>query len=103
MLRSDLVTDEIFNEADGPYCDLALWLRVAWRADVGFLTEPLSGYRVHTGSASSGFKTQEQKHGRTMLTLQHANAVRLAHGRFVARRRARPRLGGRVPASPGGQ
>lgn len=85
MLRSDLVADEVFDEADGPYCDLALWLRVAWRADVGFLAEPLSGYRVHTGSASSGFKTMESRRGRTVLTMHHADVIKQAHGRFVRR------------------
>jgi glycosyltransferase involved in cell wall biosynthesis len=85
MLRSTLVADELFDEADGPYCDNALWLRVALRSDVGFLTDPLSGYRVHVGSASSGFKTMEKVGGRTVLTLQHADALRQAHGRFVER------------------
>ena len=85
MLRSALVADEAFDEADGPYCDNALWLRVALRSDVGFLAEPLAGYRVHVGSASSGFKTMEKVRGRTVLTLQHADALRQAHGRFVER------------------
>lgn len=85
MLRSDLVADERFDADDGPYADLALWLRVAWRSEVGFLTEGLSGYRVHLGSASSGFRTMEKVRGRTVLTLQHADVIRLAHGRFVER------------------
>jgi hypothetical protein len=85
MLRSDLVADECFDVADGPYCDNALWLRIAQRSDVGFLAEPLSGYRVHVGSASSGFRTMEKVRGRTVLTLQHAEALRQAHGRFVER------------------
>jgi glycosyltransferase involved in cell wall biosynthesis len=85
MLRSDLATDECFDVADGPYCDNALWLRVAQRSDVGFLAEPLSGYRVHVGSASSSFRTMEKVRGRTVLTLQHAEALRQAHGRFVER------------------
>jgi glycosyltransferase involved in cell wall biosynthesis len=85
MLRSALVADEVFDEADGPYCDLALWLRVALRSDVGFLADPLSGYRIHVGSASSGFKTMEKVWGRTVLTVHHADALRQAHGRFVER------------------
>jgi glycosyltransferase involved in cell wall biosynthesis len=83
MLRSDLVVDESFEIDDGPYCDLALWLRVAQWADVGFLTAPLSGYRVHATSASSDFQTVQQIRGRVVLTQQHADALKLAFGRFV--------------------
>ena len=83
MLRSDLVVDEAFVADDGPYCDLALWLRVAQRGDVGFLTAPLSGYRVHASSASSGFQTVQQVGGRVVLTQHHADALKLAFGRFV--------------------
>jgi glycosyltransferase involved in cell wall biosynthesis len=85
MLRSSLVADEEFFEADGPYCDLALWLRVALRSDVGFLPDPLSGFLLHTGSASSGYRTIRRAGSRTKLTLQHADALSLAHGRFVRR------------------
>lgn len=84
MLRSDLVASESFVPDDGPYCDLALWLRVAQRADIGFLAAPLSGYRVHAGSASSGFQTVQQVHGRVINTLQHADALKLAFRRFIA-------------------
>jgi glycosyltransferase involved in cell wall biosynthesis len=83
MLRSDLVASESFVADDGPYCDLALWLRVAQQADVGFLTAPLSGYRVHASSASSGFQTVKQVRGRVVLTQHHADALKLAFGRFV--------------------
>ena len=83
MLRSDIVGSESFVADDGPYCDLALWLRLAQRADVGFLTAPLSGYRVHASSASSGFQTVKQVRGRVILTQHHADAVKLAFGRFV--------------------
>jgi glycosyltransferase involved in cell wall biosynthesis len=83
MLRSDLVVDESFVADDGPYCDLSLWLRVAQRADVGFLMAPLSGCRVHASSASSGFQTFEQVRGRLVNTLRHTDALKLAVGRFV--------------------
>lgn len=83
MLRSDLVADEAFVAEDGPYCDLALWLRVAARSDVGFLAAPLSAYRVHAGSASTGFHTHRKVFGRTVATMHHADALRLAHGRFI--------------------
>jgi hypothetical protein len=64
---------------------MALWLRVAWKSDVGFLPGPLAGYRVHTGSASSGFRTHKKFLGRTVATMHHADALKLAHGRFVER------------------
>ena len=83
MLRSDLVAEERFDADDGPYADLALWLRVANRSDVGFLPDPLSGLRVHAGSASSAFRTVRVRRGQHLLTGHHADAIKLAHGRFV--------------------
>ena len=83
MLRSDLVINESFVVEDGPYCDLALWLRLAQRADVGFLVAPLSGYRLHATQASFGFHIVEQVRGEVLQTLGHADAIKLAVGRFV--------------------
>jgi glycosyltransferase involved in cell wall biosynthesis len=85
MLRSEHVAGERFDPDDGPYADMALWLRVASRGDVGFLPEPLSGLRVHEASASSGFRTVRVSRGRHHLTPSHADALRQAHGRYVAR------------------
>jgi glycosyltransferase involved in cell wall biosynthesis len=85
MLRSEHVADERFDAADGPYADMALWLRVATRGDVAFLPDPLSGLRVHAASASSGFQTVRVRRGQHRLTSSHADALRQAHGRFVAR------------------
>lgn len=92
MLRSDLVAEEKFDAADGPYADIALWLRVAARSDVGFLMEPLSGYLVHASSASSGFSLVEVSKGRHTMTESHADAVLQAHGRFVQRADFDPEL-----------
>jgi glycosyltransferase involved in cell wall biosynthesis len=85
MLRSDLVADETFDGDDGPYADIALWLRVANKADVGFLAQPLSGYLVHSGSASSGFNLVNVRGSQNRMTEHHADAVLQAHGRFVQR------------------
>jgi glycosyltransferase involved in cell wall biosynthesis len=84
MLRSSLVEQEKFDADDGPYADMALWLRVASRGDVGFLPDALSGLRVHSSSASSAFRTVVVKGERHVLTTHHADALRRAHGRFVA-------------------
>jgi glycosyltransferase involved in cell wall biosynthesis len=92
LLRSSLVADERFDPADGPYADIALWLRVAARSDVGFLTAPLSGYLVHASSASSGFQLVEVSGGRHRMTRHHADAVLQAHGRFVQRAELDPGL-----------
>jgi glycosyltransferase involved in cell wall biosynthesis len=85
MLRGEHVAGERFDAGDGPYADMALWLRVAKRGDVGFIPEALSGLRVHQASASSGFRTVRVSRGRHRLTSSHADALRQAHGRFVAR------------------
>jgi hypothetical protein len=85
MLRSEHIAEERFDADDGPYADMALWLRVAGRGDVGFLPEPLSGLRVHQASASSAFQTVRVRRGRSHLTPAHADALRQAHGRYVAR------------------
>ena len=92
MLRSDLVADERFDGDDGPYADIALWLRVAARSDVGFLAKPLSGYLVHGSSASSGFAVVRVRRGEHRMTEQHANAILQAHGRFVQRADLGPAL-----------
>ena len=92
MLRSDLVAEEKFDADDGPYADIALWLRVASRSDVGFLMAPLSGYLVHASSASSGFDLVEVTNGRHTMTESHADAVLQAHGRFVQRGDFSPEL-----------
>ena len=85
MLRSSVVAGERFEVDDGPYCDLALWLRVASRSDVGFLAAPLSGYLVHQSSASSGYKIVRVRGSRHQMTSHHADAILQAHGRFVQR------------------
>ena len=85
MLRSAVVEGERFSAEDGPYCDLALWLRVASRSDVGFLAAPLSGYLVHQSSASSGFNIVRIRGQRHQMTSHHADAILQAHGRFVQR------------------
>lgn len=92
MLRSDQVAAERFDPDDGPYADLALWLRVATRADVGYLSSALSGYLVHGGSASSGFNVVRVRRGEHRMTEQHADAVLRAHGRFVQRADLAPDL-----------
>ncbi len=83
MLRSELVAQEKFDAADGPYADIALWLRVASRSDIGFLIAPLSGYLVHAASASSGFALVDVTNDRHTMTESHADATLQAHGRFV--------------------
>jgi glycosyltransferase involved in cell wall biosynthesis len=87
MMRSDQVSDEQFDPDDGPYADIALWLRIGARSDVGFLTAPLSGYLVHGSSASSAFSVVQVKEGggEHRMTEHHADAVLRAHGRFVQR------------------
>lgn len=92
MLRSELVAHEKFDADDGPYADIALWLRVASKSDVGFLMAGLSGYLVHSSSASSGFSVVEVTADRHTMTETHADAVLQAHGRFIQRADLDPAL-----------
>ncbi|MFI7586445.1 glycosyltransferase [Spongisporangium articulatum] len=90
MTRSSVVADERFDPDDGPYADIALWLRIANVSDVGFLAAPLSGYRVHAQSASSGFNLTNANQGggetsRLTMSIHHADVTLQAHGRFVQR------------------
>lgn len=84
MLRSDVVAGETFNADDGPYADIALWLRVASRSDVGFLAKALSGYRVHNGSqSSSSYSLMQVRGGKARMSLHAADVTYQAHSRFV--------------------
>ncbi len=83
MLRSAAVADEEFREADGPCADLALWMRIACHYDIGFLPEALAGARLHDGSASAGFGTVRVTGGERRTTASYADAIHLAHKRFV--------------------
>lgn len=85
MLRSSAVAEERFDGDDGPYADLALWARVATHADIGFIPDALSGFRVHGGSASSGFLTVRVRGQRHEITRHHADALLQAHRRFLDR------------------
>ena len=84
MTRSAVLAGERFDPDDGPYADLGLWLRLALKADVGFLVAPLSGLKVHDLSASAAFRTVHARR-RVTLTSHHADALLRAHGRFVQR------------------
>lgn len=93
MMRSSLVAGEKFDADDGPYADLGLWLRIAARSDVGFLSAPLSGYLVHGSSASSGFSlVRVRADGDHRMTRHHADALLEAHSRFVRRADLEPAL-----------
>lgn len=85
LMRSEAVVQERFDPEDGPYADNALWLRIATHWDVGFLPEPLSGYRVHAASASSGYDTLRMRGERAVTTQHHATVTRRAHERYVHR------------------
>lgn len=95
MMRSSAIQGEQFDGDDGPYADLALWLRIARRHDVGYLDEALSGFLVHAGSASSGYdvvKVRGARGEQHRMSTRHADAVRLSHGRFLERSDLEPDL-----------
>jgi hypothetical protein len=53
VMRRSAVADEEFREADGAPCDMALWLRIARRGSMGYLSEPLVRVRVHESATTA--------------------------------------------------
>lgn len=83
VMRRAAVLGERFEAEDGPYCDNGLWLRIARAHDVGYLAQPLSGFRVHAESQTVQYGNARIRHGRYLLTPAHAAAVRLPNERFL--------------------
>jgi glycosyltransferase involved in cell wall biosynthesis len=52
VIRRTMVVGEQFREADGPPCDMGLWLRVARRGSVGYIVDPLVSVRRHGASST---------------------------------------------------
>jgi glycosyltransferase involved in cell wall biosynthesis len=52
VIRRTMVVGEQFREADGPPCDMGLWLRVARRGSVGYIADPLVSVRRHGASST---------------------------------------------------
>lgn len=85
VLRRAAVAGERFDAADGPYCDNALWLRVARHHDVGYLAAALAAYRVHGPSQTAEYQLRQMHRGYATLTPYHAVATTLANERFLER------------------
>lgn len=85
VLRRTAVEGERFDAADGPYCDNALWLRVARHHDVGYLAAALAAYRVHGPSQTAQYQLRQMHRGYATLTPYHAVATTLANERFLER------------------
>jgi glycosyltransferase involved in cell wall biosynthesis len=52
LYRRTAIDGDRFEEADQQYCDFGLFLRVALRANVAFIAEPLLALRFHEGSVT---------------------------------------------------
>lgn len=52
LMRRTVLAGESFDPADDVLCDTGMWLRLARRGDVAFLTEPLTALRVNPESSS---------------------------------------------------
>lgn len=84
VMRRAAVLGERFEVEDGAYCDNGLWLRIARAHDVGYLTQPLSAFRVHADSQTVQYGNARVRRGRYLLTPAHAAAVRLPNERFLS-------------------
>ena len=64
VVRRSALADEHFEEADGPACDVGLWLRLALRGDVVHRDEPLVSIRHHAASMSVALGGADHRDGR---------------------------------------
>jgi glycosyltransferase involved in cell wall biosynthesis len=83
VIRRSLVEGEQYEEADGPDSDLALWLRVARRADIAFLSEPLVGYRYHPDSETARQGLSASESPVPQMTIEAVAAVQQIKKRFL--------------------
>lgn len=55
MYRTEAIVDAYgLREQDGPFGDMQLWMRIALGWDLGYVARPLTGFRAHAQSLSSG-------------------------------------------------
>lgn len=83
MYRRTALDGMAFEEKDGPCCDNGLWLRIALGHDVGYIHEPLVGWRTHQGSQTAAYELADMKRGRYQLTREHVQATRQPFERFL--------------------
>jgi glycosyltransferase involved in cell wall biosynthesis len=59
VIRRSIIGKDRFEEADGPFCDFGLFLRLGRRANVAYIAEPLALLRFHGGAETVQAGMQE--------------------------------------------
>jgi glycosyltransferase involved in cell wall biosynthesis len=75
-----------FNAGLRQVCDIEMWLRIMYFYDVGFLSEKLSAFRLHAGSASAAnfYRRQNRlEHLRLLDGLMANEQIRAYHTEIV--------------------
>jgi glycosyltransferase involved in cell wall biosynthesis len=85
LIRRELVVDDQFDERDGAAADLGLCLRIAHKAAVAFLAEPLVVYRLHPGAVGVQDGLWEFETGAYRPTFTSVALTKLPKQRFLAR------------------
>jgi hypothetical protein len=83
MMRRSAVTEERFDEGDGLAPDFGLWLRIALRADVAFIAEPLTALRTHEGRESVRAGINVVKEDRHVSVFRRVALGQQVKGRFL--------------------
>lgn len=86
VVRRSLIATEHFDVADEGHCDMALWLRLALRASVAYLHEPLAEIRHHADAENIKDGTCEFVDGVPRITsFARLRVVHAVKQRFLSR------------------
>jgi hypothetical protein len=84
VMRRSVIEDDRFEEADGPFCDFALFLRLARRTNVAYIAEPLASLRMHAGAETVQAGMQEFRGDSYVRTLGKIALDQRVKKRFLA-------------------
>ena len=85
LLRRSVIGSERFEVEDEPFSDFGLFLRLARRADVAFLAEPLAALRMHPGAETVESGMADLLSGGYQSTLGGIDVDQRVKRRFLAR------------------
>jgi hypothetical protein len=103
LLRREVIADQRFDQRDGGYADMVLWLRIAQRGDIAYLHHRMAGIAVHGDSDAFGegwYGVDDQGRPYARMTSAEVALIRANKARFLSEsvtdRRVRRELAGQM-------